>query len=132
MIDWNAVGDGSIYLTVREGDPADEVWRDRDRVRTQYLLSVEYTLNALMSYVEKFGDDDLVMVFLGDHQPSPIVVGENANRDVPITILTRDRAVLDRIAPWGWQPGLKPSPEAPVWRMDEFRDRFLTAYSPVS
>ena len=31
---------------------------------------------------------------------------------------------------WGWQPGLRPAPDAPVWRMDAFRDRFLSAFGP--
>jgi hypothetical protein len=39
---------------------------------------------------------------------------------VPISIVTRDRSVLDRIAGWGWQDGLKPGLQAPVWRMDSF------------
>jgi hypothetical protein len=38
--------------------------------------------------------------------------------------------VLDRISGWGWQDGLKPGPQAPVSRMDTFRDRFLTAFGP--
>jgi hypothetical protein len=80
--------------------------------------------------VETYGDDNLVLIFLGDHQPSPIVTGLGASRDVPITIVTRDRSVLDRIAPWSWQEGLKPNAQAPVWRMDAFRDRFLTAFGP--
>ena len=42
----------------------------------------------------------------------------SASRDVPITIVARDQAVLDRISGWGWQDGLKPGPQAPVWRMD--------------
>ena len=29
---------------------------------------------------------------------------------------------------WGWQAGLRPNAGAPVWPMDAFRDRFLTAY----
>jgi hypothetical protein len=36
--------------------------------------------------------------------------------------------VLNRISTWGWQDGLKPGPQAPVWRMDAFRDRFLSAF----
>jgi hypothetical protein len=80
--------------------------------------------------VETYGDDNLVVVFLGDHQPAPVVTGEGASRDVPITILARDPAVLDQISGWGWQDGLKPNPRAPVWRMDAFRDRFLTAFGP--
>ena len=47
-----------------------------------------------------------------------------------ITPLATDPAVLARISSWGWQDGLRPGPAAPVWPMDRFRDRFLTAYGP--
>ena len=83
-----------------------------------------------MSFVTHYGDDDLVLVVLGDHQPATIVSGEGAGRDVPISVVSRDRAVLDRISGWGWNEGLRPEPDAPVWRMDAFRDRFLAAYGP--
>jgi hypothetical protein len=36
--------------------------------------------------------------------------------------------VTDRVADWGWRDGLRPDAGAPVWPMDTFRDRFLTAY----
>jgi len=131
LIDWNDVGDGSVYESIAAaGESPDEVWRDNRRVRTEYRRSIEYTLGTLISYVETYGDDDLVLIFVGDHQPAPLVTGEGASKDVPITIVTRDRAVLDRISDWGWTEGLKPGPQAPVWRMDTFRDRFLTAFSP--
>jgi hypothetical protein len=45
-------------------------------------------------------------------------------------VITRDPAVLHRIAGWGWQAGLNPGPAAPVWPMHAFRDRFLTAFGP--
>jgi len=45
-------------------------------------------------------------------------------------MVAHDPAVLDRISGWGWQKGLRPGPKAPVWRMNTFRDRFLTAYGP--
>ena len=48
----------------------------------------------------------------------------------PITIISHDPAVLDRISSWGWEAGMRPSPDAPVWPMDAFRDRFLEAYGP--
>ena len=85
-------------------------------------------MSTLTSYVQTYGTDNLVLVFLGDHQPAPVVSGEGASRDVPITIVAHDPAVLDRIAGWGWQDGLNPGAQAPVWRMDAFRDRFLTAF----
>ena len=80
--------------------------------------------------MKTYGNDNLVLVFLGDHQPAPIITGDSASRDVPVTIVAHDPAVLDRIAGWGWTDGLRPAPQAPVWRMDTFRDRFLTAFGP--
>ena len=75
-----------------------------------------------------YGNDDLVVVMLGDHQPATIVSGEDAGRDVPISLITRDQAVFDKMSGWGWSAGLRPETDAPVWRMDAFRDRFLAAY----
>ncbi len=49
---------------------------------------------------------------------------------MPITIIAHDPAVMDQISSWGWQDGMRPSPDAPVWPMDAFRDRFLAAYGP--
>jgi hypothetical protein len=130
MLDWNGLGDGSVYNPMTAGfDSNDLVKRSASEVRTDYRRSIEYSLSALISYVEHFGNDNLVLVFLGDHQPAPIVTGENASRDVPITIVAKDPAVMARVGGWNWQDGLRPGPQAPVWRMDAFRDKFLTAFS---
>lgn len=131
LIGWNDLGDGSVFgAMAAAGEKPDSVWRNPARVRAGYRRSIEYSLGSLISYVRTYGDDDLVLVFLGDHQPAPIITGAGAGRDVPITIVTRDRAVMARISGWGWQDGLKPGPKAPVWPMNAFRDRFLTAFSP--
>ena len=132
LVDWHNIGDGAVFGPMAKGGAAPNaiLTRDPTRVRADYGRSIEYSLNSLISYVETYGDDKLVLIFFGDHQPNQIVTGEGASRDVPITIVARDRAVLDRISGWGWQDGLKPGPDAPVWRMDAFRDRFLTAFGP--
>jgi hypothetical protein len=39
---------------------------------------------------------------------------------------------MDRISGWGWDEGMLPGPKAPLWRMDVFRDRFLTAFGATS
>ena len=56
--------------------------------------------------------------------------GQNASHDVPITIVAKDPAVMRHISGWHWQSGMRPSANAPVWRMDSFRDRFLSAFGP--
>jgi hypothetical protein len=130
LLDWDAVGDGSVYEAAEGTNDAPEiVWqRDVASVRADYRASIEYSLATLVSYVQTYGGDDLVLVFLGDHQPAPVVTGPDASKDSPVTIVARDPAVLDRVAGWGWSDGLAPNPRSPVWRMDTFRDRFLAAF----
>jgi hypothetical protein len=129
MVPWANVGDGSVFdpMPAAGNSPA-VVWRDPQSVRAAYQQSVEYSLRALISFVQQAHDDNLVLFLLGDHQPATIVSGTGASHDVPVSIVARDPAVMDRIAPWAWQPGLRPDVDAPVWRMDEFRDRFLRAF----
>jgi phosphatidylglycerophosphate synthase len=131
LIDWNDVGNGSIFNSIPVGEVTTAaLWSDHDRVRAAYGRSIEYSLNALVSFMQHYGDDDLVLVVLGDHQPSTIVTGLHLDlsHDVPISVIAHDPAVLDQIAGWGWEDGLRPNPQAPVWPMNAFRDRFLSAF----
>ena len=129
LLDWAAIGDGSAYLAQAGlATPRDVVWSSPERVRTAYGQTVAYSLDSVVSFLRATHDDDLVVIVLGDHQPVSIVSGDHAGHDVPVSILARDPAVLDRISSWGWDDGLRPGPTAPVWPMDRFRDRFLTAY----
>ncbi|SBT42676.1 alkaline phosphatase family protein [Micromonospora auratinigra] len=133
-VPWDAVGDGSVFAeaSTRTGGSRDVVQRDTHQIRADYAHAIRYSLDTLVSYVLTYGGDDLVLVFLGDHQPTATVTGEGASRDVPITIVAKDPTVLQRVAGWGWQDGLRPGPQAPVWRMDAFRDRFLAAFGPTA
>ncbi len=129
LIGWNQVGDGSVYDGMpAQGESADQVWSDADKVRASYGRSIQYSLNALVSFVQKYANNNTVLVVLGDHQPATIVSGEDASHDVPISIIAHDPSVMRRVAGWGWNPGLRPDPEAPVWPMSNFRDRFLTTF----
>jgi hypothetical protein len=129
MVDWNAVGDGSVFDPMpAQGQSPTAVWRDANQVRAAYAQSIQYSMGALISWVQTNPDPNLVLVVVGDHQPATIVSGQGANHDVPISIIAHDPTVLDKISSWGWQDGLLPNPDAPVWSMDSFRNRFLTAY----
>ena len=129
LVDQAAVGDGSVFDGMPEQLPSErDIWPDPQQVRAAYGDAIAYSLRALVRFVTTYGDDDLVLVVLGDHQPATIVSGPGASHDVPVSVVARDRDVLARITGWGWDPGLRPGREAPVWRMDEFRDRFVAAY----
>jgi hypothetical protein len=134
FVDWDEVGDGSVFHTTGTAneDSGESIWSDSGRVRDAYQQAIEYSLTTLISYVETYGDRDLVLMFLGDHQPGRVITGAGASRDVPVTIIAGDPAVLDRISGWGWEDGMHPSPQAPVWPMDAFRDQFLTAFGAAA
>ncbi len=122
LVPWDRVGDGSVF----DDAPTQP---DSSDVQERYGRSVEYTMGTLVSFLATYPDPDLVLVVLGDHQPHSYVTGPDPGHDVPISVIAQDPRVTRRIAGWGWQPGLRPRPDATVWPMDAFRDRFLAAFS---
>jgi phosphatidylglycerophosphate synthase len=129
LVAWDDVGNGSIFFdTPSENATRAAIFGDADRARAAYGHSIEYTMSAIFSFVQRYGDDDLVLVVLGDHQPATVVTGQGASHDVPISVIAHDPKVIEQIAGWGWDEGMRPTPRAPVWPMSAFRDRFLTAF----
>jgi phosphatidylglycerophosphate synthase len=133
MVPWNKVGNGSIFdPQVARSESAPTVWRNANTVRQWYGRSIQYSMNALTSWVTELNDPNLVLILLGDHQPHTIVSGAGANHEVPISIVARDPSVFRRIASWRWQDGLLPGPSAPLEPMDAFRNQFIGAFSTAS
>lgn len=130
MVPWDELGDGSVFADhIADADSAVTAWTDPERARELYGESVAYSLEAMFSYLETFDQQDLVLIVLGDHQPARVVSGSDAGYDVPVTIIAKDDAVFEAIGSWGWEAGVRPSAEAPVWAMNDFRDRFVDAFS---
>ncbi|HEX5077867.1 MAG TPA: hypothetical protein VFV80_01875 [Geminicoccaceae bacterium] len=127
--DWSAIGDGAVFSRwAQQGDPPEVVWRDPERVRHQYALAIDYVLDVLASYAAAFADERTLMILVGDHQPAPIITGEDADRDVPIHVIAGDPALLEPFRAWGLAAGMRPTGPA-VDRMDGFRTWFLTTFS---
>ncbi|MGW0740468.1 CDP-alcohol phosphatidyltransferase [Streptomyces sp. NPDC002817] len=129
LVDWDRLGDGSVFDAIQKaGKKPGDIVTDSTKSREEYGKSIQYSVTALTQWLERYGTDDTVLVFLGDHQPIARVSGDHASRDVPVSIVAKDPKILDKIANWNWTDGLRPSHNAPVWKMSSFRDRFLTAY----
>lgn len=67
------------------------------------------------------------MIVLGDHQPARFV-SEDDSFMVPVHIIGPQHLV-DQFEGWGWNEGMIPHENARIWRMDRFRDQFLSAFS---
>lgn len=128
LIDWEQVGDGSIFTQwANEGDPPEVVWRDHDRVRDQFRLAIDYSLQVMGSWAARHADDPPLIIMLGDHEPARFV-SQVPGYDVPVHVIGPPELVA-RFAPLGWTPGMIPTPETPPIRMDALRDALLGVLS---
>ncbi len=129
MVPWETVGDGRVFdEQARSGEAPEVLWRNHDRVRENYGLSIDYALEAVGSFVARFARSAVVVV-VGDHQPAELVTGPGASRDVPVHVLSNDPDILRRLDGWGWTDGMIPAANATSVPMSAFRERFVRAMS---
>jgi hypothetical protein len=127
---WEAIGDGSVFQRWADaGETPRELWRDADRVREHYALSVEYALHTAASWAARHVGPDELAIILGDHQPAPLITGEGASRAVPVHVVSGDPALVEPFLAWGFRPGTLPPPADGARRMDAFRGWFVEAFS---
>ncbi len=133
---WDEIGDGRIFDRWRDaGESPESLWRDAERVREAYAESVRYAVHAMVSWVERYLDDRVVLVALGDHQPAPLVTGDDAARTVPIHVVSTDPDVVRGFVERGFAPGAYPPSAADpsdVPRMSDLRRLVLEALSGPS
>jgi len=129
LVDWDAVADGEMFEPYRlDGYPPEEIWWDVDVLRTGYAQSIDYSLQVMAEFAERFLDDRTLLVVLGDHQAAPWVTGVEGS-DVPVHVFARDALLLEPFLEWGFSPGAFPDPGSATHRMDEFREWFVRAFS---
>ncbi|WP_336365477.1 sulfatase-like hydrolase/transferase [Marinobacter sp. C2H3] len=107
--DWSEIGDGRVFEPWRNsGEAPVSLWKDYDRVRDHYVRSIDYALNVVTGYATRHVDGQTLLIILGDHQPAPLVTGDNATRDVPVHIISGDPDLLAPFVGGGadGQPGL--------------------------
>jgi phosphatidylglycerophosphate synthase len=120
LIAWNRLGNGSIFrrLPIARTGLTD--------TQQGYAESIQYSLHAVYSFVRRYGTRNTVLIVLGDEQPSRVI--DQADHDVPITIVAHGPKVISRLSSWGWTNGMLPGSTAPVWPESAFRNRFLNAF----
>lgn len=129
LVAWDTIDDGRVFdLMATAGDPPDVVWRDRDRVRGQYRLAIDYALQVVLAYAALHAENPPLMIVMGDHQAAGFVALDE-RPDVPIHVIGPDHLVGRAAKDWGLDPGLVPSPNANVVPMDQMRDRILQSFS---
>jgi phosphatidylglycerophosphate synthase len=130
MVPWSKVGNGSIFDSMpARGATALSIFGNISKERQAFGRSIEYSIQALISWVTELHDPNLVLIFLGDEQPAGGISVPGASHAVPISIVARDPSVFRQIASWHWQDGLLPGQAAPIEPMSAFRNQFLGTFS---
>lgn len=93
-----------------------------------YLASMRYQFGWLAGYIADHAPADLVLIVIGDHQPIGAVSGPDQPWEVPVHVVSRDRALLARFAAAGFVPGLKP-PQRPLGPMHGLTQVLVDAFS---
>ena len=129
---WDSIGDGEIFETWRDaGERPQALWRDYERVRKHFALSLDYAINVIIGYAERYVDEQTLLIVLGDHQPAPLITGDNASRAVPVHIISGDPTLIEPFLRWGFATGGLPDTTRPILGMDAFRDWFVRAFSTL-
>ena len=126
LLPWNSIGDGSIFREIAQsGDPPEVLWRDHDRVRAQYRLAIDYTLQVVFDYAALHADNPPLIIALGDHQAAGFIALDD-RAEVPLHIIGPEPLVsrLSSIAP---ATGLVPPEETEALGMETIRDALMMA-----
>ncbi|MEM1040853.1 MAG: sulfatase [Pseudomonadota bacterium] len=129
FLPWDSVGDGSVFSGMAaSGDAPEVVWRDRDRVRTQYRAAVDYALKTVFEYAVLHAANPPLILVVGDHQAAGFVALDNRPH-VPIHVIGPEAltSALSQAAPYR---GLLPPDDAAATPMNAMRNLMLEAFSP--
>jgi phosphatidylglycerophosphate synthase len=130
MVPWNTIGNGSVFDPMpARGETPLSILGSASKERQAFGRSIQYSLQALTSWVTELNDPNLVLILLGDEQPAGPISRPGASHEVVISIIAHGPSVFRQIASWRWQDGLLPGPSAPLEPMGAFRNQFLSAFS---
>jgi hypothetical protein len=127
--DWDSIGDGKMYARQRV-QHFNNSFVGGDQVKEAFLQSIEYSWKVVIEYLLRTLPDDALIVIYGDHQPRKPVADMEGSWDVPIHILSRDPALVERFAAHGYTPGMEPGPNEPRGGSESFLLHLFKAFSP--
>ncbi|HET8850420.1 MAG TPA: sulfatase [Marinobacter sp.] len=125
--DWKELNNGQVFQQWKgAGEAPVSLWQDPERVREHYIRAIDYALAVAGGYAERYlaGEDHTLLFILGDHQPAPLITGEDASRDVIVHVISADPAL---VAPFlsgqlpGFQAGTLPELDRDGVPMSRFR-----------
>jgi hypothetical protein len=96
-----------------------------------YVGTVNYVYRWLAGHFRRPEPRETVYVLIGDHQPTANITGEGVPWDVPVHIVSRDPALLERFRALGFTNGLWPD-RTVLGELNHLNSLLLTAFGPAA
>jgi phosphoglycerol transferase MdoB-like AlkP superfamily enzyme len=126
---WDTIGNGSI-LHKSGRNRFNVTWGLSGDVVKAYTAAVTYEMQVMEGYLEKFVQDDTLVIFVGDHQPHQLVTGpNNLTWSVPIHVASRSPELIEPFRRRGYVSGMVPTQPLPHVGMERFMEEFLADFS---
>jgi hypothetical protein len=124
---WKPYSQGLIDGAAYAGD---DLRADYTDMATAYGLSLDYSLRALGDWVMQEVPDDALILILGDH-PALDWISNGQGQRVPLHILSRDAALLDRLNGLDLTSGMRPADDAKPLPMSDIFPQLLARFGPL-
>jgi hypothetical protein len=105
--DWDAITDGSEFKEV-ENPRFRNNWLTGGEYPEGYTASIRYVFRTLSDFFRASLPGDGLIILVGDHQPRLPIREKGSTRAVPMNVLARDAALIERFVLRGFTPGLIP------------------------
>src|SRR6185436_18326501 len=126
--DWSRLGNGALFDT----QPVLRfpiVWPNFQHAHEAYIRSIVYDFEVIKRYVERFVDDDSLVIVLGDHQPVVEVSGSESQRAVPVHVFSKSRDLVEPFLARGYAPGMWPHGKTAPRGLEHFLPDLLRDFS---
>ncbi|HEX4916681.1 MAG TPA: sulfatase-like hydrolase/transferase [Limnobacter sp.] len=101
------------------------LWED---MRPDYYRSINYAHTWLAGYFTQPEPRPTVYVLVGDHQPTGSVSREDTPWDVPVFVVSNDKALIQRFRAMGFSEGLTPVQRAPMGGLHDLTTVLLKGF----
>jgi hypothetical protein len=93
---------------------------------------VDYAVSVTGRWAARVTDEQTLLIVLGDHQPAPLITGDDASAAVPVHIISGDPALLAPFKQRGFVEGMLPPLARPqdAPRMSQLRHWLQQDFGP--
>jgi hypothetical protein len=127
--DWERLNDGGRIYNSQEPVRYPLNWSNLYEGGDAYVTSLIYDFEVLRRYLGERVAGGALVIILGDHQPSAEVTDDSPSYGVPIHVVSRDHALVDRFVNAGYARGMQPGPAPAPLPMERFLPQLLRMFS---